>query len=84
MKLRMVTLTDSVQIAGDNRRSWFADRDDAEMWLENGVLHIKRRGEHFMTSSFVGAWAAEDVKPKGIAKGVAKGVAATVSDEALK
>lgn len=69
MKLTMVTLSESVQIAGDNRRSWMGDRDECEMWLDGTVVHIKRRGVHFATTAFVGAWGAEE-KPK--AKGVAK------------
>lgn len=84
MKVTMCTLAESVQIAGDNRRSWLAGRDEAEMWIdERGLLHIKRRGVHFATATFHGAWGADE-KPAKMAKGAAKGVGDKVSDEALK
>lgn len=68
MKLTMVTLSESVQIGGDNRRSWIAGRDEAEMWLDGTVLHIKRRGVHFATTSFIGVWAEEPSDPKAVKK----------------
>lgn len=55
-KLKMVTLSEAVQLGGDLRKTWMADRDECTMWLEGSVVHIERRGQHFCSPMFVGAW----------------------------
>ncbi len=53
MKVTMCTLTESVQSAGDNRKSWFADRDKCEMHIDKlGLLHIRRAGVHFVATQY--------------------------------
>ena len=69
LKVQRVTLSEAVQIGGDTRRSWMAD-DETTIWLDDGnVLHVTRRGTHFATTNFVGAWGeVVEEKRKPVAK----------------
>jgi hypothetical protein len=65
MKLTKVVLDKSVLISGDSRNTWLADQHGADMTLdERGIVHIRYRGQHFMSSSFVGAWADDGTVEK--------------------
>lgn len=58
MKLTKVVLDKSVLIGGDNRSTWLADQHGADMELdERGIVHVRYKGQHFMSTCFHGAWA---------------------------
>jgi hypothetical protein len=64
MKLARVLLNKAVMIGGDIRTDWDVEKHGVSMWLDGHVLHITRKGVHFMATDFAGAWVLEEEKPK--------------------